>query len=199
MLKLKLFHGVGTGGWEAGERIKDQGKEKRDNVKVKLLNYLIKWGGGGDILMGRSGHKGEESGVKGRKAGVRGRKRCFRTPCPPSHYLWCQILNHEQFLGSALQSSRVITIILIQQKPRLPTEFLWEQIFSYQNLLYYNGIRTIRHWRWFSATNRIFVHNIYSLKRQKNSSDNCLPTKISTCCKSLCSLSQITDSQIKGD
>ena len=28
-------------GWETGERIGDRGKEKRDNVKVKLLNYLI--------------------------------------------------------------------------------------------------------------------------------------------------------------
>ena len=27
--------------WEAGERIEDRGKKKRDNVKVILLNYLI--------------------------------------------------------------------------------------------------------------------------------------------------------------
>ena len=43
-----------------------------------------------------------------------------------------------------VQSSRIITISL-QRKLRLPMAFLWEGIFSYENLLRYNGIRTIQH------------------------------------------------------
>ena len=43
-----------------------------------------------------------ESGVKGKKAWMRGGKRGLRTPCPPPHYLWCQILNLEQFLRRPL-------------------------------------------------------------------------------------------------
>ena len=41
---------------------------------------------------------------------------------------------------------------------------------SYQNLLYYNGIRTIQHQPWFSAMNCFFLHIFYSLKRQKKKS-----------------------------
>ena len=36
-----MGRGQGKRGWEAGERIEDQGKKKRDNEKVKLFNYLI--------------------------------------------------------------------------------------------------------------------------------------------------------------
>ena len=39
--------------------------------------------------------------------------------------------------------------------------------------IYYNGIHSIRHQQWFSATNCIFVHNFHSLKRQKNQRSNC--------------------------
>ena len=61
-----------------------------------------------------------------------------------------------------VQSSRVITIIFTTET-RLPKEFLWERIFSYESLLYYNGIRTIpRHRR-----NAPFLHIFYSLKQQK--------------------------------
>ena len=36
-----MGRGQGKRGWEAGERIENRGKKKRDNVKVKLLNYFI--------------------------------------------------------------------------------------------------------------------------------------------------------------
>ena len=36
-----MGRGQGKRGWEAGERIEDCGKNKLDNVKVKLLNHLI--------------------------------------------------------------------------------------------------------------------------------------------------------------
>ena len=43
-----------------------------------------------------------------------------------------------------VQSSRVIMIIF-RTETSTSNEFLWERIFSYENLLCYNGIRTIRH------------------------------------------------------
>ena len=41
----------------------------------------------------------------------------------------------------------------LQWRLRLPMEFHWERIYSYQNLLYYNGIHTIWHRQWFPARN----------------------------------------------
>ena len=51
-------------------------------------------------------------------------------------------------------------------------EFLLEQIFSYQDLLYYNGMCTIRHRWWFPTMKCCFVHSFYSFKQQKKPSDN---------------------------
>ena len=60
------------------------------------LRWLWRYSNGREVdARGRKAGQGEESGVWGGKQGL-------RTPCVPPHYLWCQILNLEQFLGRPL-------------------------------------------------------------------------------------------------